>query len=117
MMDTSIPYESTGRTEQKARTRKLLIAASRELLAKGITPTVEEAAEAASISRTTAYRYFPNQRTLLLAAHPEISLSSLLGENPPKDPGERLDIALRALTRITVEIEPELRTMLRLSLE
>src|SRR5829696_6293436 len=85
MMDTSIPYDGTGRTEQKGRTRKLLVAATRELLAQGITPTVEQAAAAASISRTTAYRYFPNQRTLLLAAHPEIELSSLLGDHPPED--------------------------------
>ena len=116
-MDTSIPYESTGRREQKTRTRNLLIAATRELLASGVTPTVEEAAAAASISRTTAYRYFPNQRTLLLAAHPEINLTSLLGEDPPKDPAARLDRAVEALARLTVEIEPELRTMLRLSLE
>ena len=39
--------------------------------AEGLTPTVEAAAEAASISRTTAYRYFPSQRALLAAAHPE----------------------------------------------
>ncbi len=116
-MDTSIPYEGTGRTEQKGRTRKLLVAATRELLAKGITPTVEQAAAAASISRTTAYRYFPNQRTLLLAAHPEIELSSLLGEHPPEDPDARLDLAVAALARLTVDIEPQLRAMLRLSLE
>jgi AcrR family transcriptional regulator len=117
MMDTSIPYESTGRTDQKARTRKLLIAATRELLANGITPTVEQAAAAAAISRTTAYRYFPNQRTLLFAAHPEINLTSLLGEDPPENPAARLDLAVEALARLTVHIEPELRTMLRLSLE
>src|SRR5918998_401589 len=116
-MGTSIPYESTGRVEQKGRTRKLLIAAARELLAAGVTPTVEQAAAAASISRTTAYRYFPNQRALLLAAHPEIKLTSLLGEDPPEDSAARLDLAVEALARLTVEIEPELRTMLRLSLD
>src|SRR5262245_23364797 len=52
------PYEATGRTHQKHRTRDALIAAARELVAKGLTPTVEEAAAAAAISRTTAYRYF-----------------------------------------------------------
>ena len=53
------PYESTGRTAQKNRTRKALIDAARALIVSGITPTVEDAAAAASISRTTAYRYFP----------------------------------------------------------
>ena len=33
---------------------------------------VEAAAEAALISRTTAYRYFPNQRALLAAAHGDV---------------------------------------------
>ena len=67
-MNMSIPYEALGRTRQKERTRGALIAAARELVAQGTTPTVEEAAAAASISRTTAYRYFPNQRALLAAA-------------------------------------------------
>ena len=83
----SIPYELTGRTKQKARTRAALIAATRDLLAQGVTPTVEQAAESASISRTTAYRYFPNQRALLVAAHPEIETRSLLGPNPPDGRG------------------------------
>jgi AcrR family transcriptional regulator len=113
----SISYELTGRTQQKARTRKELIAATRELLAQGITPTVEGAAAAASISRATAYRYFPNQRTLLVAAYPEIGGRSLLGPDPPADVESRLDRVVQELTRFTVEQEPELRTMLRLSLD
>ena len=103
--------------QQKARTRSLLIAATRELLAQGITPTVESAAAAASISRATAYRYFPNQRSLLLAAYPEIGGQSLLGPNPPADVKGRLDLVVHGLTRFTIEHEPELRTMLRLSLD
>ena len=68
----SIPYELSGRTRQKQRTRGALMAAARELVAQGKTPTVDEAATKAAVSRTTAYRYFPNQRALLVAAHPEI---------------------------------------------
>jgi AcrR family transcriptional regulator len=113
----SISYELTGRTQQKARTRSLLIAATRELLAQGITPTVESAAAAASISRATAYRYFPNQRSLLLAAYPEIGGESLLAPNPPADVNARLDLVVQGLTGFTIEHEPELRTMLRLSLD
>ena len=48
-MDMSIPYEAVGRTRQKERTRGALIAAARDLVAQGITPTVEDAAAAASI--------------------------------------------------------------------
>ena len=116
-MSMSISYDQTGRTRQKARTRAALLSATRELLAQGRTPNVEEAAEAAGVSRATAYRYFPNQRALLVAAHPEIEATALLGEDPPADPHERLDRTIGELIRLTTDTEPELRTMLRLSLE
>jgi AcrR family transcriptional regulator len=117
MMSMSIPYERTGRTRQKARTRADLVSAARELLGRGRTPTVEDAAEAAGVSRATAYRYFPNQRALLVAAHPMIEMEALLGDDPPADPRERLDRTIRQLIQLTLDTEPELRTMLRLSLE
>jgi AcrR family transcriptional regulator len=107
----------TGRVHQKARTREALIRAARQLLTAGGAPTVEQAAAAASISRATAYRYFPNQRALLVATYPEIGDTSLLGEAPPADAEARLEIVAEALARQAVEHEPELRTMLRLSLE
>jgi AcrR family transcriptional regulator len=116
-MIMSISYERTGRTRQKARTRAALLSAARELLAAGRTPTVEEAAEAARVSRATAYRYFANQRALLVAAHPEIEATQLLGDDAPDDPHERLDRTIAELIRLTIDTEPELRTMLRLSLE
>ena len=83
----------------------------------GHTPTVEEAAAAASISRTTAYRYFPNQRALLAAAHPETTATTLLPPDPPDDPGERLDLVVREFMRIILDTEDQQRVMLRLSLE
>lgn len=113
----SIPYELSGRTHQKRRTRNTLIAAAHELLAQGVTPTVEEAAAAASVSRTTAYRYFPNQRALLLAAHPETEARSLLPQDAPEDPAARLDAVIEAFTRLAVDTEPQQRAMLRLALE
>lgn len=113
----SISYERTGRTRQKARTRAHLVDAARELLAAGRTPTVEEAAEAAGVSRATAYRYFRNQRDLLVGAHPEIDTVSLLEDDAPADPTERLDRAITRLIRLTIDTEPELRAMLRLSLD
>jgi AcrR family transcriptional regulator len=116
-MSMSIPYELSGRTQQKARTRNALVAAARELLATGMTPTVEQAADAAQVARATAYRYFPNQRALLVATYPEIAEPSLLEEPQLADPVERLDEVARSLARQMVEHEPELRTMLRLSLE
>jgi AcrR family transcriptional regulator len=113
-----VPYESTGRRGQKARTREALVVATRRLLADGIDPTVEQAAAEARISRTTAYRYFPNRRALLLAAHPEIVQPSLLPPDAPDDDvPARLDLVLSAFARVNLDWEPQLRTSLRLSLE
>lgn len=116
-MDMSIPYESSGRTAQKMRTRKALIDAARALITSGVTPTVEDAAAEASISRTTAYRYFPNQRDLLVAAYPENELRSLLGDHPPDGVAARLDLVVGEYLRMTIDNEAALRTALRLSLE
>jgi AcrR family transcriptional regulator len=116
-MSMSTPYELTGRTHQKARTRAAMLAATRELLAEGVTLTVEKAAERAAISRTTAYRYFPNQRALLIASYPELEAPSLLDSEAPADPGERLDLVTAVIARHMLEREAELRAMLRLSLE
>jgi len=117
MMVMSVPYEATGRTRQKARTRAALIQAAREHLSSGTAPTVEQAADAAAVSRTTAYRYFPNQRALIVATFPEVAAGSLLPDPAPEDPAARLDAVVEALTRQLVEHEPELRAHLRLSLE
>jgi AcrR family transcriptional regulator len=116
-MNMEVPYLRTGRTSQKARTRDALIAAARELLAKGVTPTVEEAAAEASVGRTTAYRYFPNSRALVAATYPQIEMRSLLGDDPPEDPMTRLEFVAERFTREILEHEPELRAQLRLALE
>lgn len=113
----STSYEVGGRSAQKSRTRAALVAAARDLVAAGTTPTVEDAAEAASISRTTAYRYFPTKRALLLAAHPEIAATSMLPDDAPKGTAERLDAVVCNFSAMIVDTEPQQRTMLRLSLE
>lgn len=113
----STGYETNGRTAQKRRTRDALVAAARDLVAQGLTPTVEAAAEAATISRTTAYRYFASQGALLAAAHPETAWQSALPEDPPHDVAARLDIVLAATSKMLRDTESQQRTMLRLSLE
>ena len=116
-MGMSIPYEQTGRTHQKARTRAALLDATRALLTEGVSPTVEQAADRAAISRTTAYRYFTNQRALLSAVYPEIATGSLLEADAPADPAARLELVVDRFTAQILEHEPELRAQLRLSLE
>ncbi len=110
-------YESSGRTGQKQRTRDHLVTTIRQLLAQGVSPTVDQVAEASGISRTTTYRYFPNQHALLLAAHPEIDRTTILEPDAPSDPRLRLELALDEQFRILIEWEPQLRASLRASLE
>lgn len=110
-------YEVGGRSNQKQRTREALVAAAQAQVREGRAPTVEEAALAAGISRTTAYRYFPNQRSLLAAAHPETATTSMLSDVQSDDPVERLDEVVRTFGRVVLDTEQQQRTMLKLSLE
>src|SRR5205085_12291584 len=106
-----------GRTRQKQRTRTALVAAAQQLVSAGKSPTVEDAAEAAGISRTTAYRYFKNQAELLAEAHPETQHASLLPARPPEDPIERLELVAKHITQIVRDGEESYRTRRRLSLD
>ena len=57
-----------SRANQKMRTRRELLRAAQELIDAGRAPTVAEAADAALVSRATAYRYFASQEALLREA-------------------------------------------------
>src|SRR5690606_29510510 len=59
---------SGARANQKLRTRKDLLEAAARLMREGRTPTFDEIAEAAMVSRATAYRYFPGLDALLVEA-------------------------------------------------
>lgn len=76
-----------------------------------------EAAEAAEVSRTTAYRYFPSQHALLVAAHPEVVATSMLPAEVGEDPEVRIEAAVRGFMEMVIDTEAQQRTMLRLSLE
>ena len=93
------------------------MAAARDLVAEGLTPTVEDAAVRAEVSRTTAYRYFPNQTALLVAAHPEVGTTSFLDESAPDDPVARVEQVLDRYLDVLMGAEAQQRTMLRLSLD
>jgi AcrR family transcriptional regulator len=112
----STAYSESGRVRQKQRTREHLMEAARRLIDSGDTPRVEDVAEAAGISRTTAYRYFPSQAELLAAAFPETAADSLLPDPAPDDLAQRVDAVVTAMVDLTERSEPQLRAMLRLSL-
>jgi len=113
----TVPLQEKGRARQKARTRDALTAATRQLLRAGVTPSVEQAADAARVSRTTAYRYFRSQHALLAAAFPQLEDHSLLGDHPPTDVRERVALFAEKMTESILANEAEMRAMLRLSLD
>ena len=116
-MSVSLQLHERGRVRQKARTRDALVAATRQLLREGVTPSVEQAADAARVSRTTAYRYFPSQRLLLAATFPHLEGGSLLGDNPPAGVRARVALFAEKMTGSILANEAEMRAMLRLSLD
>lgn len=59
----------------------------------------------------------PNQRSLLVAAQPQIQPKTLLGDDAPADTRARLEALMAAFTRYNVQWEPQLPAALRLSLE
>jgi AcrR family transcriptional regulator len=114
-------WQQQGRINQKRRTRAAILAAAVELLEGGQRPTVAEVADAALVSRATAYRYFPTQEYLLFEAALESTRSDIdreLDENTlPEDPEARLEMLIDALQKRIIDKEAAFRTMLRLSLE
>jgi AcrR family transcriptional regulator len=114
-------WQQEGRINQKRRTRAAIVAAAMELLEQGKRPTVAGVAEAALVSRATAYRYFPTQEYLLFEAALESTRSDIdreLEENTlPVDPEARLEMLIDALQKRIIDKEAAFRTMLRLSLE
>jgi AcrR family transcriptional regulator len=104
----SSPETRGGRVNQKQRTRQAIVDAAVELMDDGTTPTVAQAAEAALVSRTTAYRYFPTQESLLLevALHANVDdLEALVAE--PVDAEHAAEKALDVLHRFNARVLDE----------
>lgn len=124
---------SRGRPDQRGRTRRALLDAAARLIAAGKTPTTTEVADAAAVSRRTAYRYFPTQESLLVEAslerlRPEVEAAIAAVSALPAAAGAklaedrdvawalaRLDATVRVMHRLTLEHEPLLRTIWRLT--
>lgn len=110
----------TGRPNQKQRTRKDLLQAASRLLRQGLTPSLEEVAQEALVSRATAYRYFPSLEALLVEAVLDVaspSAEALFGPGAPTDPAARLQQVDSAFHEMILANEPSMRIMLARSLE
>jgi AcrR family transcriptional regulator len=120
----SVPRQgdpATGRVNQKRRTRAAIVEAAKELIGDGTTPTVAQAAEVALVSRTTAYRYFPTQESLLLevAVNVDVDEIEALVARPVDRAGaaERAIEILRLLNTHVLAAEVQYRTSSRLYLD
>jgi len=77
MSDHNLPnLPSTGRVNQKLRTRRELLRGARELMQRGEPVTVAAAAKHVGISTATSYRYFSDPDTMKLEAVIEMDLGA-----------------------------------------
>ena len=107
--------DSTGRANQKKRTRMAIIEACRELIRSGAPVTMPDVARAALVSEATAYRYFPDLAALLKEAlvgmwlSPAQALSPVAGS---ADPVERIAVACEYLLRGVLAYQGAVRAMI-----
>lgn len=115
------PRQEDRRANQKARTRSAIVAAAGELMRRGARPTVAEAAEAARVSKATAYRYFPTQEALLVdvaeLAPATAPVEEVVASLPDSDTEDRLLRLHEAFCRVAVTEEASMRNALRVSLD
>lgn len=109
-----------GRARQRMRTRKDLLEAAARLMKNALSPSFEEVAAEAMVSRATAYRYFPNVEALLLEASLDVAFPSpeeFFAGDESTDPLERLERVDEAVESMILANETALRTMIAQSLQ
>ena len=101
----------------RARTGRLMLETAIRLMQAGAIPSVSEVAEAAGVSRATAYRYFPSQAALVGAVVDQ-ALGPILTWMPSsQDPARRVaELIGTGLPRIEA-FEATFKAALKLSLE
>ncbi|MEQ1940890.1 TetR/AcrR family transcriptional regulator [Mesorhizobium sp. VNQ89] len=109
--------DRTAVTGPRARTGRLMLETAIRLMQGGATPSVSEVAEAAGVSRATAYRYFPSQAALVSAVVDEALGPILTWTSKENDPHRRVSELLSiGLPRIE-EFEATFKAALKLSLD
>jgi AcrR family transcriptional regulator len=115
--------DERGRAAQRRRTRRAIVQAAMDLLARGETPTVADVAAAADVSRRTVYMYFPTLEQLLidatLGALSEAEVERVLepSDTHGGDVAARVDGLVRTIQRMSPEVERLGRTLVRLTVE
>lgn len=106
---------ASGRENQKARTRRAIVDACRELTRSGAEVTMPQVAKRAMVSEATAYRYFPDLISLLEEAldglWPEPA-QALAPVAESRDPAQRVAFACEYLLRGVDAYQGAVRAMI-----
>ena len=94
-----------------------MIDAATRLVREGASPSVTEVADAAGVSRATAYRYFPTQESLLAEVIVPDLEAALADEALPEDLESRFGAAFTTIWSSNITHEAAYRTILRRGLE
>lgn len=110
----AVKKEETG---PRMRMQRTMLDAAMRLMQDGLIPSVTDVAEAAQVSRATAYRYYPTQAALIQAAVDE-ALGPILGwQSETADPEQRMrELLTFAYPRMEM-YEATLKAALRLALD
>jgi AcrR family transcriptional regulator len=117
------PPSGADRPAQKRRTRKAIVDATMQLLARGKTPSVSDVAAAAEVSRRTVYLYFPRFEQLLIDAtvgalsQPSVARAIEEAGAGGDDDAARVERMIRALHHVTPEVERLGRALIRLTVD
>lgn len=109
-----------GRVAQRRRTRKAIVEATSVLLAAGASPSVNEIAAAADVSRRTVYLYFPTLDQLILDATlgaMNTDVDEVLARVASDDPRARLRALVEALVAGMTESLPLGRRLIKLTVD
>jgi len=112
-----IDVEAEAEKGPRARTRRLMLDTASRLMQSGATPSVSEVAEAAGVSRATAYRYFASQAALVQAVVDEGLGPILTWQSSAADPRRRVaELLDTSMPRIEA-FEATFKAALKLSLD
>jgi AcrR family transcriptional regulator len=106
---------TTGRANQKLRTRNAILQAAVELMRAGREVTMLEVAKVALVSEATAYRYFPDLVSLLqeaMAGQMPTAAEALEAVADSTDPVERVAAVTEHLMRTVLAYQGATRAMI-----
>jgi AcrR family transcriptional regulator len=108
-----------GRPGQRRRTRQAIIDAATVFLARGASPSVQDVARQADVSRRTIYMHFPTFEQLLIDASvalvSQTAVDRALARARADDVGARVEALARSTQRMSPELERLGRMLIRLT--